>query len=100
MDGVRYVLRPITNSLELPAHGLHAFHHANATEQDRHSIPLAVRTARLGHTRLATTMKDTHAVSEDHLRAAEILGEIFCPSLPPASGVSLKKLKTNDLGDY
>lgn len=87
---VRYVLHPITDKLGMPRYGLHAFRHANATAMDRHLIPMAVREARLGHTKMAMTMRYTHAVGADSRRAAEILGGVFCPTLSQTAGCDTK----------
>jgi integrase len=79
---VKEVLRPITDRLGFPAAGLHALRHMNATELDRMGAPVAVRTERLGHSRFTTTLRYTHALSQDHRHVAAELGRVLCPSLP------------------
>jgi integrase len=83
---VKRVLRPITDRLGLAPAGLHALRHGNATMLDRLNAPVAVRLARLGHSRFATSLGYTHVVSEDHRRVAAELGRIFAPSLPQTAG--------------
>jgi integrase len=89
-DVVEYQFHPILDALGIPRPGrmgLHALRHGSATVLDRMNVPIAVRTERLGHGNFNTTMRYTHAVSADHRKIADELGQIFDPSCPksPAS---------------
>lgn len=84
---VRFVLRPITDNLNLPKAGMHALRHGNSTKLDQLRAPVKVRMARLGHGRLETTLDYTHVDSEDDQKVAEEIGAILYPNLtlPPVS---------------
>ena len=86
-DVVRIHLHPLTRRLGIPAGGLHAFRHCNATELDSLGVPTAVRMERLGHAQFTTTLRYTHALSEDHRRVASLLGQKFCPNLPQSDAI-------------
>jgi integrase len=59
--------------------GLHIFRYASATAMDALNAPLSVRTARLGHGSMKTTMRYTRAISEDQRRVADALGALYNP---------------------
>lgn len=78
------VLRPLCKELgfELPkGTGFHAFRHGNASVLDRLNVPMRVRQDRLGHARQETTMRYTHALSDDHRNVATQLGAMFAPEV-------------------
>ena len=78
---VKRKLRPLLRSLGIGGGGLHAFRHANETIMDRLNVPMRVRQERLGHSDPRITLGTyTHAVSEDHRRAASELGAILHPA--------------------
>lgn len=82
---VKWKLHPILDSLGIPHPaklGLHALRHGSASILDQIDAPIAVRRERLGHSSFTTTMRYTHAASEDHRRVADELGQMFDPSCP------------------
>jgi len=68
-------LRPLIERLGLPAAGLHAFRHFNATLMDAESVPMKTRQMRLGHSSPQTTLAlYTHLLSDEDRRTAINLG--------------------------
>ena len=59
--------------------GFHAFRHGNETVMDQENVPMAVRQGRLGHSDAETTMRYSHALSEDGRRFAARLGDPLAP---------------------
>ena len=59
--------------------GFHAFRHGNETVMDQENVPMAVRQGRLGHSDAKTTMRYSHALSEDGRRFAARLGDPLAP---------------------
>jgi integrase len=98
-DVVATHLRPLLRTLGIPAAGLHAFRHGNASLMDSMATPMKVRMERIGHADEEMTLQYSHAQSEDHKRVADKLGELlrpFAPSLLPdeESGEQAKGAKT------
>ena len=52
---VKRKFQPLLLALRIPAGGLHAFRHFNATAMDKLRAPVAVMQARLGHSNISTT---------------------------------------------
>lgn len=78
---VARVFKPLCRKLGFDGHrvGLHALRHGSASALDSLGVPMSVRQERLGHADASTTMGYTHALGQDHRRAAEALGKLFCP---------------------
>jgi len=68
--------------LGIPAKGLKAFRHCNASMMDRANIPMKVRQERLGHApgSKVTMVHYTHSVSEDDRSAASKIGGMLSGS--------------------
>jgi integrase len=80
---VTEVLHPLTDRLQLPKGGLHAFRHGNASTLDQIGVPVGVRMERLGHAQFSTTIRYTHAQSADHRRVADQLGVLLGQEVLP-----------------
>ena len=84
---VRYQLQPLTDRLGIERAGLHASGMPMLRQWIRITCPLPFGLSAWGTAKFATTLGYTHAVSEDHRRTAEQLGQRFCPGLPPVEGM-------------
>jgi integrase len=72
-------LYPLLKKLGIERCGFHAFRHGNETVMDQENVPMAVRQGRLGHSDARTTMRYSHAVSQDGRRIAARLGTLLVP---------------------
>ncbi|MGA7363622.1 MAG: tyrosine-type recombinase/integrase [Candidatus Sulfotelmatobacter sp.] len=82
---VSWRLKPLLEAIGVTEHkgiGFHSLRHCNASLLDSLNTPTAVRLDRLGHTDFATTRGYTHSSSQDHINAADKLGEFFDPTCP------------------
>ena len=70
-------LYPLLEKLGIERCGFHAFRHGNASVLDAEGVPMATRQNRLGRSDARTTMRYTHAVSEDGRKIAARLGELL-----------------------
>ncbi len=82
---VKRHLRPLAKELKIvlpKGTALHAFRHTIATEMDRRGLPMANRMRRMGHSDAATTLRYTHAISEDERKFISELGRLLDPNGP------------------
>lgn len=78
---VQHVLRPILTEMGIYQHrmGLHSFRRGSCSVMDSLAVPAKVRMERVGHSSFDTTLGYTHSFSEDHLKIARKLGQMFDP---------------------
>ena len=74
---VKRHLKPVLEKAGIKQGGMHAFRHGNATIMDQNNVPMKIRQDRLGHVDPKTTLRYTHAISEDEKRVAAGFDEIL-----------------------
>lgn len=72
-------LKPICKKLGIPCRGLRAFRHGNTSAMEHEGISEKIQQERLGHRpgSRVTKMHYTHTVSEDHRKAADLIGKLL-----------------------
>jgi len=73
----RDILHPIREKLGIPRGAFHAFRHAHATTMFSSGANPKVVQDNMGHAHIQTTMRYTHAVSEDRRNAVEQATQVF-----------------------
>jgi site-specific recombinase XerD len=71
------VLHPIREKLGIPRGAFHAFRHGHATTMFSSGANPKVVQDGMGHAHISTTMRYTHAVSEDRRQAVERAAQVF-----------------------
>lgn len=88
---LRHTLHPLTDSLNLPRGGFHAFRHEMASLLVSTGANPKVAQAQLGHADIKTTMNIyTRLVGNEHREAVEKVAQILRPVVPVGSGKLLR----------